>query len=136
MNKKKGITLVAIAAIMLAAGTTVSLAPMNVLASSGGSSDGDDEPALNMETERSNPSGDRGGTTTSDDNSENSAVKKTIERNHDVKGASSAGSPALDLTIETPHSEKNIISADESQAAKSQQEDSYFSCFAAFQACG
>ena len=45
-NKTKGIVLVAIAAIMLV-GTTVSQAPMNVAASRGGSSSGDDTvPAL------------------------------------------------------------------------------------------
>jgi hypothetical protein len=125
-NKTKGITLVAIVAIMLVGGTTLSLTPVaSVQASDNGGDDQDDFKQSNHNKQsQSLPSGQKDNIVTSNENSENSAVKNTIVRDHNVKQASAAGERALDMekSIETPNKdiEIDVESDDSSQASVSQ----------------
>jgi hypothetical protein len=85
MNKAKGIALIALlaAAMMLAA--TMTLAPMNLMATTDEGND-DDSPALSMTKDSSNPSGHKVKDIQSNENSENAANKIERSQNHDVRG--------------------------------------------------
>jgi hypothetical protein len=129
MTKTKGIALVAIVAIMLVGGTTFSLTPVaSVQASDNGGDDQDDFKQSNHNSQsQSLPSGQKDNIVTSNENSENSAAKNTIDRDHDVKQASAAGERALDMerTIETPNKEIKIdVESDDNSQASASKGDS------------
>ena len=83
MDKMKGIALVAVIAIMLAA--TMTLAPVNLKASTDEDND-DDGPALTMKKKSSNPGGEKGIEIQSNENSENAAIEIKRSQDHDVRG--------------------------------------------------
>jgi hypothetical protein len=120
INKTEGIALIAIASIMLVGGTTISLTPV----ASAQASEQEVEISLSLSNAQSLPSGEKKRIVESNENSENSAAKNTIDRDHDVKQASAADRPALDLerNIETPNKEIKIDVESNDNSRASEQE--------------
>lgn len=128
MDKMKGIALVAVIAIMLAA--TMTLAPFNVKATTGDidESDDDDSPALTMTKKSSNPSGQQEAKEIqSNENSENAAVKITKSNDHRVDKEDRSDDPAHTGNIvfkEDGEVVKEITQESASQSASSVSEGS------------
>jgi hypothetical protein len=94
---------------MLAAGTTISLAPMNVIAATTEKDDdGDKEgPALSKEIEISNPSGERTIAVEANDNSKNARVTQEQDTTHKVD-------PDKDDDKDVPaHTSTKVIESDD-----------------------
>ena len=120
MNKTRVIALFAIAVIMLVG--TMTLAPVNVKATTEEDNDDDDDgPALTMNKESSNPSGEKVKDIQSNENSENAAIKIERSQDHSVRQASAEDEPALTSTrtVERGDTITQITreSAEHSQAA-------------------
>jgi hypothetical protein len=105
---------------MLVGGTTISLTPV----ASAQASEQEVEISLSLSNAQSLPSGEKKRIVESNENSENSAAKNTIDRDHDVKQASAADRPALDLerNIETPNKEIKIDVESNDNSRASEQE--------------